>query len=247
QSNEIAVLRSRGASHTQVLAVYLLEGALLGLIALLLGLLLGQTAAFLMTWTRSFPELAPGEALPIELTAEALHRAAQVLGLMLLASLLPAFGAARYTVVAYKNERARATRRPFWQRAYLDLLLLIPVYYGYTQLKQRGTISFLGFDLPTDDPFTNPLLLLAPTLYIFALALGGMRLFPTLMRGLAGALGRLPGIAAITALRYLARTPRAYTGPTLLLVLTLSLAIFTSSMAVTLDEHLYDQVYYENG
>jgi putative ABC transport system permease protein len=247
QSGEIAVLRSRGASRVQVLAMYLLEGTLLGAIALGLGLLLGQWAALLMTWTRSFLELAPDEALPIELTADAWRRAGQMLALMLLASLLPAFGSARYTIVAYKNERARATRRPVWQRAFLDLLLLIPVYYGYQQLKQRGTISFLSFNLPTDDPFANPLLLLAPTLYIFALALVATRLFPLVMRALARVLGRLPGVAAITALRYLARTPRAYTGPVLLLVLTLSLAIFTSSMAVTLDGHLYDQIYYETG
>jgi putative ABC transport system permease protein len=247
QSNEIAVLRSRGASRVQVLVVYLLESLLLGLIALGLGLLLGQAAALLMTWTRSFLEVAPAEALPIELTPDAWQRAIQMLGLMLVASLLPAFGAARYTVVAYKNERARATRSPFWQRACLDLLLLIPVYYGYQQLQQRGTISFLSFNLSPDDPFGNPLLLLAPTLYIFAFALIATRLFPLLMRGLTAALGRLPGVAIVTALRYLARTPRAYVGPVLLLVLTLSLAIFTSSMAVTLDGQLYDQIYYETG
>ncbi|HET9224523.1 MAG TPA: FtsX-like permease family protein, partial [Roseiflexaceae bacterium] len=247
QSNEIAVLRSRGASRVQVLVVYLLESLLLGLIALGLGLLLGQLAALLMTWTRSFLDLAPAEQLPIELTADAWRRATQMLVLMLVASLLPAFGAARYTVVAYKNERARATRPPLWQRAFLDLLLLIPVYYGYQQLRQHGTISFLSFSLSPDDPFANPLLLLAPTLYIFAFALIATRLFPLLMRGLAGALNRMPGVAIITALRYLARTPRAYVGPVLLLILTLSLAIFTSSMAVTLDQHLYDQIYYETG
>jgi putative ABC transport system permease protein len=247
QSNEIAVLRSRGASRVQVLGIYLLEGLLLGVIALGIGLLLGQVAALLMTWTRSFLELAPAEELPIELTADAWRRATQMLVLMLIASLLPAFGAARYTVVAYKNERARATRAPFWQRVFLDLLLLIPVYYGYQQLRQHGTISFLSFSLSPDDPFANPLLLLAPTLYIFALALIATRLFPLLMRGLSVALNHLPGVAIVTALRYLARTPRAYVGPVLLLVLTLSLAIFTSSMAVTLDQHLYDQIYYETG
>jgi putative ABC transport system permease protein len=247
QSGEIAVLRSRGASRAQVLAMYLLEGLLLGIIALAIGLWLGQLAALLMTWTRSFLDLAPGEILPIELSPDAWQRAGQTLGLLLAASLLPAFGAARYTVVAYKNERARATQRPLWQRAFLDVLLLLPVYYGYQQLAQRGTIGFLNLNIPADDPFANPLLLLAPTLYMFALALVATRLFPMLMRLLATLLIRMPGIAAITALRYLARTPRAYTGPVLLLVLTLSLAIFTSSMALTLDQQLYDQIYYETG
>ncbi len=247
QSNEIAVLRSRGASRTQVLGVYLLEGLLVGLIALALGLLLGEGAASVMTWTRSFLDLEAREALPIDLTREAWQRGVQMLAVVLLASLLPALSAARYTVVSYKNERARATRRPFWQRLGFDLLLLVPVYYGYTQLKQRGTINILGIGGEGGDPFANPLLLLAPTLYIFALALVAMRLFPTLMRLLAWLLGGLPGISAITALRYLARTPRAYTGPVLLLVLTLSLATFTASMASTLDEHLIDQVYYDTG
>ncbi len=247
QSNEIAVLRSRGASRMQVLGVYLLEGLLMGVIALGIGVLLAQAAALAMTWTRSFLTLAPTEVLPIDLTPEAWQRGIQMLGLLLLASLLPAFGAARYTVVSYKSERARDTKRPFWQRAYIDLLLLIPVYYGYSQLKERGTVAILGFGGGAADPFSNPLLLLAPTLYIFALALVVVRLFPLAMRLLAWVLSRLPGVSTITALRYLSRTPRAYTGPILLLVLTLSLASFTASMAATLDSHMFDRVFYDAG
>lgn len=247
QSNEISVLRSRGASRAQVLGIYLLEWLLLGALALGLGVLLGELAAFLMTWTRSFLDLVPREALPIEMTPDAWQRAWQVLALLLVASLLPAFGAARYTIVSFKSERARSTRKPWWQRAYLDLLLLIPVYYGYTQLNQRGTIAFLGFGVGSGDPFGNPLLLLAPSLFIFALALLATRLFPMLMSLLAWAANRLPGVATVTALRYLARSTAAYTGPVLLLVLTLSLATFTASMARTLDNHLYDQIYYDNG
>ncbi len=247
QSNEIAVLRSRGASRMQVLGVYLLEALLIGVIALGIGVLLAQVAALAMTWTRSFLMLAPTEVLPIDMTPEAWQRGLQMLGLLLLASLLPAFGAARYTVVSYKSERARDTKRPFWQRAYIDLLLLIPVYYGYSQLKERGTVAILGFGGGAADPFSNPLLLLAPTLYIFALALVVVRLFPLAMRLLAWVLSRLPGVSTITALRYLSRTPRAYTGPILLLVLTLSLASFTASMAATLDSHMFDRVFYDAG
>ncbi len=246
QSNEIAVLRSRGTSHIQVLLIYLLESTLLGIVALGIGLVLGQVAALFMTWTRSFLDLTPRENLPIGLTTEAWQRGVQMLWIVLLASLIPAFGAARYTIISYKNERARAMRRPFWQRAFLDVLLLVPVYYGYQQLKERGTIAFLNTG-GGGDPFSNPLLLLVPTLYIFALALITIRFFPLVMAAAAWLFMRLPGVAAVTALRYLARTPRAYTSPLLLLILTLSLATFTASMAATLDRHLLDQVYYDTG
>jgi putative ABC transport system permease protein len=247
QSNEISVLRSRGASRAQVLGIYLLEWLLLGTLALGLGVLLGEFAAFLMTWTRSFLDLEVRERLPIEMTPDAWQRAWQMLLLLLVASLLPAFVAARYTIVSFKSERARSTRKPWWQRVYLDLLLLIPVYYGYTQLSQRGTIAFLGFGVGSGDPFGNPLLLLAPSLFIFALALVSTRIFPMLMSLLAWLANRLPGVATVTAMRYLARSTAAYTGPVLLLVLTLSLATFTASMARTLDNHLYDQIYYDTG
>jgi putative ABC transport system permease protein len=181
------------------------------------------------------------------MTPDAWQRAWQMLALLLVASLLPAFTAARYTIVSFKSERARATRKPFWQRTYLDLLLLVPVIYGYTQLSQRGTIAFLGFGVAAGDPFGNPLLLLAPSLFIFALALVSARIFPLLMSLLAWLANRMPGVSTVTAMRYLARTASAYTGPVLLLVLTLSLATFTASMARTLDNHLYDQLYYEHG
>jgi putative ABC transport system permease protein len=185
--------------------------------------------------------------LPIGLTADAWQRAWQMLALLVFASLLPAFGAARYTIVSFKSERARSTRKPFWQRAYLDLLLLIPVYYGYTLLSQQGTLAILGLAGPAGDPFANPLLLLAPSLYIFAFALVATRLFPLFMSALAFLTASMPGVATVTAMRYLARTASGYTGPVLLLILTLSLATFTASMALTLDRHMYEQARYETG
>ena len=242
QSNEIAVLRSRGTSRTQIIVVYLFEALLLGVATLALGLLLGQVAALAMAWTRSFLTLEAGEVLPISLTREAWQRAFQMLALMIFASILPAFGAARYTIVSFRSERARATKLPLWQRAYFDLLLLVPVAYAYFLMRQSGPGVF-----GAADPFANPLLLLAPTLAIFALALVAVRLFPLLMRLIAGGVALLPGIAALTAFRSMARAPKLYTRPLLLMVLTLSLATFSASMAKTLDRHLNDEVLYQTG
>ncbi len=247
QQNEIAVLHSRGASRTEVLGIYLLEGLGLGIIALALGVLLGRYTATLMGWTRSFLDFAPRADIPVELSPESLRGGVLVVFLTLVASLLPAFGAAGLTIISYKQERARSVRKPLWQRLYLDVLLLLVAYYGYRQLEARGTVSFLGRGLPGGDPFSNPLLMLTPALWLLALALLSIRLFPPLMGIIADVVGRLRGVSSLLALRYLTRTPRAYTSPVLLLILTLSLATFTASMAKTLDSHLSDQVRYEVG
>jgi putative ABC transport system permease protein len=74
-----------------------------------------------------------------------------------------------------------------------------------------------------------------------------MRVFPLLIRLLAWLAARLPGTTALLTLRQLARATTQYLGPLLLLSLTVGLATFTASMALTLDKHLTDQVYYKVG
>ena len=49
------------------------------------------------------------------------------------------------------------------------------------------------------------------------------------------------------ALRNLARAPVNYVGPLLLLIFTMGLAVFSSSIANTLDRHLVDSTYFRNG
>ncbi len=247
QQTEIAVLRSRGSSHWQVLGVYLLEGLALGAIALGVGVFLGQGIALAMGQVRSFLTLVNRPPLPVRLSWSSLRFAVGAVVLALLTSLLPALSAAGHTVVTHKQEQARALRRAWWQRYFLDVFLLAPPLYGTYLLRQRGTISVnLGGGV-TSDPFHNPLLFLVPTLFIFALGLLFIRLFPLLMSALAWVAGWLPGTPSVLALRHLARSSRQYTGPLLLLMLTLGLAAFTASMALTLDAHLVDRVYYQVG
>jgi putative ABC transport system permease protein len=185
--------------------------------------------------------------LPVLLSWSSLRFAFGAVALAMLTTLLPALSAAGHTIVTHKQEQARALRRPVWQRYFLDLFLLAPPLYGYYLLRQRGTISVNLGGGATSDPFQNPLLFLVPTLFIFSLGLLFIRLFPVLMSALAWIADWLPGTPSVLALRHLARSSKHYTGPLLLLILTLGLAAFTASMALTLDNHLLDQVYYQIG
>jgi putative ABC transport system permease protein len=241
---EIAILRSRGTTRLQVVLVYLLEGLLVGGAGLVGGLALGRWLAQMMGRTRTFLDLALGEALAIVFTPAALWYGLLAVGLALLALLVPALISSRHTIVTFKWERARALLRPLWQRYYLDLLLLVLPLYGWYLLRQQGAIALLGRG---DDPFSNPMLFLVPALFCFSLALLFVRFFPWLMGVLAWLANWLPGTVPVLTLRQLARSAGQYTGPLLLLALTLSLATFTASVAVTLDGHLQDQVYYQVG
>ncbi|HEU5103069.1 MAG TPA: ABC transporter permease [Roseiflexaceae bacterium] len=246
QRGEIALLKTRGVRDAQILGIYVVEWLLMGTVALATGPWLGLLFAQLMGRTRSFLQIAGDTPdLPLTLTWGSLRFGVIAVALALCAALLPALVAARRTLVDEQQQSARALRPPLWQRFYLDILLLIPPAYGLYQLRRTG-----GLQLGTArgaDPFSNPLLLVLPMLLCFALGLLAVRMIPLVFELLARLARRPNWTAPLVALRALARQPSAYRGPLLLLILTLSLAAFSASMAATLDSALTTAIGYQVG
>jgi putative ABC transport system permease protein len=247
QRNEIAVLRSRGGTAVQVLGIAALEALVLGGLAVLFGWPVSEWIASAIGQTQSFLNFSAKGNLPVLMTPNILRFGVAVALIALVAQLVPTLGASRHTIITYKQERARTMRRPWWQRAYLDIMLLIPAMYGlYTLRKQGSLILPVAGQLP-NDPFQNPLLFLVPGLAVFALTLLVLRFLPFAMRAVAWVASHTHSVGLLMAARHLARTPGSYTAPLVLLVLTLSLSAYTASLAQTLDNHLYDQKYYQIG
>lgn len=246
QQQEIAVLRSRGSSRAQVLGLALGEGIAVSVAALLVGLVLGLGVAQLLLWTQGFLRFAPLPGPPVQLLDASWQHGLVALLLALPAILLPGLRASGRTIIGFKQERARSTRTPFWKRAYLDVFLLAAALYGLVQLRRNGLIGVPGVTVTADDPFRNPLLMLAPALFVFALALLALRLIPLVLGLLARLLGRTRGMALFT-LRFLSRSTQTYSAPILLITLTLSLASYTASMARTLNGHSVERARYNAG
>lgn len=248
QRGEIAVLRSRGATATQVVGIAALEGMLLGVVALVAGSGAGEWIAHIIGQARSFLNFTAQSDLRVGVTPETLRFGLAAVGLALVAQVVPTIGAARHTVVTYKQEQARSLRPPWWQRAWVDAMLLVPAAYGAYVLRQQGSIALpVGEGVVSTDPFQNPLLFLVPALGIFALTLFMLRILPWVMSAIAWVASHLSGVGVLLATRQLSRSPGLYSAPLILLVLTLSLSAFTASLAQTLDTHLYDQMYYKIG
>lgn len=241
--NEIAVMRSRGATVWQILALTLVEGLLLGLLALLLGLAGGLLFTQLMGQTRSFLDFSATTGLRVALTDTAWQAGLVAVGLALLSQLSLTVAAAGDTVITYKQELARAIRPPWWQRAWLDVLLFVPAGYAIYLIQNNKIESLVA----SGDFFQNPLLLFLPTLIAFSLTLFVLRLLPWFMALFSWLLSQTDSVSLLLATRQLSRTPGRYAAPLLLLVLTVSLSVFTASLAQTSDYQLYDEAFYQTG
>jgi putative ABC transport system permease protein len=240
---QIATLRSRGATASQLVGMAAFEASILGLLSVLISIPLAMLIAFFIGRTRSFLDFSAGSSLPVRMPETAWQAGLLVALFAILAQVIPVLQTSRHTIVTYKQERARQVKPPWWQRAWLDVLLLIPTGYGiFLMQKSQGSLGGLP-----NDPFQNPLILLLPALGIFSLILILLRLLPYLMRLIAWLTGKTLDVGFLLAARHLSRRGSGFHAPVILLVFTLSLSTFTSSMAQTLDQYLYDKNYYEIG
>ncbi len=250
QRNEIAILRSRGASPMQILGMTALEGLILGLVSLAISLPLAIQLTRVISQTRSFLDIsADATGLRVAISTSSIQIGLASIGLVLFAMIIPALGASRHTIISYKQETGRGERAPWWQRTWMDVLLLIPAAYGTFLLQQQGSIAVLSADAATgsNDPFQNPLLFLVPALGIFSLTLFSLRFINPIMGIIARIAGLTKNASLTLATRQLSRSPGSYHTPLIILILTVSLSSYTASLAYTLDQHLTDQSYYHYG
>jgi putative ABC transport system permease protein len=259
QESELVTFRSRGASSANVLSLYAVQGVIVGFLALLIGLPIGYLIASLMSGTRTFLDFSgpmrmswPAFLDTLDPNVLSFRFGVGAAVIAVLAALLPAFSASRTNVVQANADRGRNLRKPFWQRFYLEFFLLIPVVYGYLQLRNQGSIQVMGRTLSQDDPLRDPVRYLLPMLLMTSIALLVARLFPLVMRLISRITGRFggtfgPATSLLLAARELARSPRDYIGPLLLLIIATAIATFGASTAKTLDTHLIDSTYFQAG
>lgn len=245
--NEIAVLRSRGSTTLQVLGMAAMESLILGVGGMVLGTPAAQVVAQFFGKTKSFLDFTAATSMHTQITLSAVRFGLVTVAVALVAQVIPTLSASRFTIISYKQDRARQSRPPWWRRVGLDFLLLIPAGYGIYLLNQDMPLVPGGKPALSGSPFQNPLLLLVPALAIFAVTLLLLRFLPKLMRLVAWFLSHTRSVGILMAARYLGRTSSGYSAPLVLLIMTLSLSTFTSTLAQTLDRHTHDQTYYSVG
>ncbi|WP_167859287.1 ABC transporter permease [Paenibacillus cymbidii] len=244
QLGDIAVLRSRGGSKWQIALVFLLEGLLLGALALAAGPWLGMLLAKAIGAANGFLAFQGRKALPVALSPRAFGYGATAVALALAAGLLPALAAARQSIVGYKRKLARTERKPLWHVAYLDVAMLLLAAYGWTLLRKSGLAAMAAGGAAGE---LQPALFVMPALAIAAAGLFCLRLFPLLVRGLLAALHKRMSVPLYLTLTRLSRSAPAYYPLMLLLVLTLGLGVYNGSAARTIDRADVDRTAYRYG
>ena len=246
QSKETSLLTSRGMSISGILNMTLLEQLLLFIIGYPLGIVFGLFIAGMMGYTASFLSFTSRLPLPVSMQGFSFPLTLAALSVSLFSRLWPLVRANRQSIVTEEHEWARPSQGPFWYRYYLDFLLILPTWYVYLQMSRRGSLTGWITTQP-EDLYQDPLLIVVPALFIITAALVTMRLFSVSMRLLDVLANRTRWLTIHLALRQLGRQSHEYVSPLLLVIIALSMGIYTLSMAKSLDQWLVDRMYYRTG
>lgn len=242
-------MRGRGASWVQVVWLNLIESFVLVLVAILPSLGVGWFAASLIDKSISFLKFTDRAGMPFSFQGINFLWIGLAVLVVIVSRLLPALSMSRTTIVRMKQEQSRSSRKPLWQRFYLDFILLLPGIYAYFTMSGVAKANPLvaRIQAPSTGQYRDIVLYVAPPLFAMALCMVILRVLPLLLRVLAWVVERFPKVWAYLSIQQIARRPQDHSSALLLIMISLSLAIFSASTAKTLDRWLHDSEYYAAG
>jgi ABC-type antimicrobial peptide transport system permease subunit len=179
QAEAIAILRSRGASISQIFGALLTQCVALGVIALIIGPVVALAVVSLTTQRLLGPPerdaitLITGQPVQTLLSVSFYALATVLVAIITMAFML--WLAARKNTLAARREAARTTQRPLWQRLNLDAVAALIALLGYAISLYLVSINNL-FDTRTSVLVVAPLFLLIAIFFLF------LRFFPALLQ-----------------------------------------------------------------
>jgi putative ABC transport system permease protein len=249
QDQEITTMRGRGVSYAHIIFLNLVESVVLIAVSIPFALLLGWLLANLMGHTQLFLQFNRASNFSFSIGDINLLWIGVIALVVIAARLVPLFGLRHTTAVNIRQERSRSGKKPVWERIFLDFILLIPAAYAY--LIMRGKVQpvklLSNLNLGGGSGQSDPLMFLASSLFAIAACMIALRAFPLLMRLVASFSNRHSRVGTYLAVQEISRRPQDHTSVMLLIMISLSLAIFSASIAKTLDQWMHDSQYYQVG
>ncbi|MDR2713498.1 MAG: ABC transporter permease [Clostridiales bacterium] len=242
---EISLLYSRGAGKGSVLTIYAIQSLLISLVAIVAGIPLSLLLCSALGASSGFLEFTGRAPLQVRATAEVFWYAAAGAILFCVSMLLPILFSKSASIVTQRRLKAARGSKPFFEKYYLDLILLgisIYGYFSYRNLSDILTVTNAGISEITIDP----LVFLFSSCFLIGCAMFIARLYPYLMRILFY-VGRSLWPPAIYASLSASRSRPRSRYIILFIIMTASISLYAATAARTINQNALDRTMYGIG
>lgn len=247
ERNEIAVLKSRGASPLQIFGLYSMEAGVLGLVTFVVSPLIGLLLCRFLGVSDGFMEFVNRTGIAAKLSITAFIYALIAVLVFFVTTMLPIIPASKITIVQYKQSKTKVKKTALWELCGIDIILIalsIVFYFVYTgsinEDIANGTFKATGQ--------IDPLVFVFSTCLILGLGLLFVRLYPYILK-----LVSLIGRPFWSPSQYMALSTVSCAGGSkerflmLFLILTFACGLFSANTARAINNNKEDMIYYKNG
>lgn len=239
QLNEIAIFASRGAKRSQILFIYFLEILIMGLTAFIVGPYIGLLLSKLLGATNGFLEFIQRKSLPVQILPEAYVYGLVAVIASIIMIMIPVYFASKQSIVQHKQSIRKNNQKFYF--IIFDLAMIGISIYGLYSF-QKGQ-SGLG----SEDLYIDPILFFLPAIFIIGLGLIILRIYPLLLMGIFKLGKKFWSLSLYSTLLQVTRSSRQYKFLMLFLIMTISIGVYSASIARTINSNLEEQILYRNG
>ncbi len=244
EENEIAVLKSRGAGSGQVIGVYLIQSLVLAVLSYVIGVVLAFYLVRVLGAANAFLEFVSRKALKVEMSSDALIYGAAAAVFSIATMVIPVFRHSKTTIVNHKQKKHRASDRPFWQKCFLDIIILgVSIYGLYNFNNQKELLA----QRVLEGESLDPLLFISSSLFMLGAGLFALRIIPWIIRLIFALFKNKWSPALYTSFVRVLRTRKQQGFIMVFLVMTIAIGVFDASAARTINNNDEKNVRYMAG
>lgn len=244
EQNEIAVLKSRGASRGQIIMTYFIQSVVLALLSFAAGVPLGSYLVQVLGSANAFLEFVKRSSLPVEINERVLLFGGVAAALSVAAMTLPVFKHSDVTIVGHKQKKHRKSDAPVWQRMFMDVIVLgVSMYALYSYNGQKELIA----QRVMDGASLDPLIFLSSSLFMIGAGLFALRILPVITFILYRLFRRWWSPALYAAFLRVIRTRYSQSFIMVFLILTIALGVFNAQAARTINTNEEENIRYTIG
>lgn len=237
--DEITSLKSRGAESKQIFMRYVVECAFIVATSVLLGPPLGYVLAQMIGSANGFLEFVNRSGMSMSIVPESYLYSLAAGALFLIMVLIPAKKATKDTIVQHKAKKARKTKKPFWEKAFLDIILLaLSIYLLF---------MYNRVDIFTSEGSIDLSIYFVSTVFIIACGLLFLRIYPLLLKLIFAIFKKKLPPTLYSSFIQVGRAGGDNRFLILFLVLTISIGVYSSSTARIININAEEVAMYKSG
>lgn len=245
EQTEIAVLKSRGLSQKQIIGLYLGQSTILGFASWIVAIPLGALLCQVLGSANAFLEFVGRKALEVHIFTWDIFIFCLITTLVsICVTVFPVIQLSHTSIVGHRHKKAKKHNKPFWQRYYLDVVILAIGCYGKYVF---GSQQELLIEKVLAGGSLDPFLYLSSSLFIIGSGLLSIRIIQLLITVIFAVTKQFLKPDLYASFLRATRTKNEKNFIIVFLILTIALGIFHAKTARTINENDESNLRYETG